>query len=116
MEQPGASEDDESEHLEIMRSFRNAYSLRLYHDVLSYIPDELKKKLVKRDNLSYYQFKCLDCNCCAMLCKARNLRWTPSEDICGHVRKEPENSGRTDFGTDSSVCEIVGAERVTSSS
>lgn len=52
IERPDASENDESEHLKTLKLFRNAHSLRVYHGVLGYIPEELKEKLVEEATLS----------------------------------------------------------------
>lgn len=46
LERPGAVEDDESKYLETLNLFRKAYSLRMHHEFLGYIPDELERKLM----------------------------------------------------------------------
>lgn len=86
----------------------------MYHEILGYISDELEENLVEGMILSSVRLDAWIITVVHCFAERRTRGGHNQKNICGHICKEPENSGRTDCETDFSVCGIAGAGRVPS--
>lgn len=85
-------EKNKDYRFETLNLFRNGYSMRVYHGFLGYAADKENERLVEATILFLGRLNAwivnvsqrLDCDCSAMLCRARNQRRTSLITIRRH--------------------------------